>query len=219
MLLEKCRRPIETNSGNHTNTGALGDDALTTRAVQAMVLLPADKLFQHGLVRLRVGDWNFPGPFRGPPRHSIIRFRVSRLPLHFGAGRSFPRHCIHGSAVAKAFRSQYLDPFVILPCVDGIECSGMHIILVRHRLKGDLLICCDQYIRQVPVFLVGHAVSTKIVTSAPVSEDRTQSSHVATKNELYLHWTVLPLSIPLAHCLLFKLGHLAKCLCLAKKSL
>jgi hypothetical protein len=94
----------------------------------------------------------------------------------------------------------------------------MHIVLVRHGLKGCLLICCDQYIRQVPVFLVGHAQSTIMVSSAPMPEDRTLCSHVGSKNKLYLHWAVLLLSTP-THCLLLDLGHLAKGLRLAKKGL
>ena len=107
---------------------------------------------------------------------------------------------------------------MILSRVDGKECSGMHIILVRHGLKGCLLFCCDQYIRQVPVFLVGHAQSTIMVSSAPMPEDRTLRSHVTTKNKQYLHRAVLLLLIP-KHCLLLRLGHLAKGLRLAKKGL
>ena len=49
-------------------------------------------------------------------------------------------------------------------------------------------------------------------------EDRTLCSHVSTKNELYLDWAVLLLSIR-AQGLPFVLGQLAKCRRLAKKSL
>jgi hypothetical protein len=108
-----------------------------------MIIPPTVKLFQHGLVRLRVGDMHCPGLFFLPPCPTI---RYS-LPLLLGADRSFTCRCIHNSAVAEAFSSQSLDHFVIQPCIDGVECSGMHIILVRHGLKGCLLICCDQLIR------------------------------------------------------------------------
>ena len=86
----------------------------------------------------------------------------------------------------------------------------MQIVLVRHRLQVCRLGRGDQYIGQVPLVLVHHAVGAVVVPRTPVTNDSALGRHVSRKPELDLHGkkTLLVLRSPLLRqsCFLTQLG-------------
>ena len=183
MLPQIFRRPRKLDRGDHSDAGADGDDAFRAFALHRVVgrIPPADQPIEHTHVRPVLGAWSRFALFRSPPLPLLVWLGLRRL------RQRRPRLGVQNRALAKALLSQNLDPFVIHACVDGVQRPSMQIVLVRHRLQICRLGGGDQYIGQVPLVLVHHAMGAVVVPRTTVSNHSALGRHVSWKPELDLH--------------------------------